>query len=75
MPPMCIEPHPPSVAFLTRPEKPFCIRAGTSCSSFEIDSYRRSVREYFQELQTYADQVAAYYRAAGEYVECMSHLD
>jgi hypothetical protein len=69
----CTEPRAPMV-YISRPTRPFCA-ATSNCTQFDVDYYRRTVREYFRQLQEYAEAVDRYYRSAGQYVECMSHLD
>lgn len=69
----CSAPMAPS-AFLSKPNKPYCF-AARNCSSWEIDSYKRSVSSYYDDLRRYAEQVDSYYERATKYVECMSYLD
>jgi hypothetical protein len=69
----CYEPSAPST-FLRKPQKPYCAIT-TSCSSWQVNSYRSDIESYFRKLRTYAEEVDTYYSDASDYVQCMSKLD
>lgn len=69
----CSQPRVPS-AYLSKPNKPFCAGMG-ECSKWQIDSYQREVRSYFDNLRRYAGEIDGYYNDAQKYIKCMSELD
>jgi len=69
----CSTPMAPS-AFLSKPSKPYCFSA-RNCSEWQINSYKRDVDSYYENLRRYEEQVDDYYNSATKYVQCMSYLD
>lgn len=69
----CSQPMAPS-AYISKPNKPYCFSA-RNCSDWEINSYKRDVDSYYEDLRRYAGQVDDYYNDATKYVKCMSYLD
>lgn len=68
----CSQPMAPS-AYLSKPNKPFCAGMG-ECTKWQVDSYQREVRSYFDNLRRYAGEVDDYYNDASRYIQCMSDL-
>lgn len=69
----CMSPRAPSF-YATRPAKPFCAMQ-QKCSSFEVDSYRQSVKRYFDDLREYLSDVDRYRKQAYEFAQCEADAD
>ena len=69
----CMAPRAPFL-YAAKPSKPYCV-SSRSCSQWEIDSYKRSVESYFNDLQQYMTDVDKFRKLAYEYAECMADLD
>lgn len=69
----CMAPRAPFL-YAAKPSKPYCA-SSRSCSQWELDSYKRSVESYFNELQQYMVDVDKFRKLAYEYAECMADLD
>jgi len=57
---------------IMRPTKPMCYNG---CSDWQINEYKSQVSTYFDGLRQYAADVDAYYKKAGDYIQCMAKLD
>lgn len=67
----CSSPMAPST-YITKPRKPSCYNG---CEQYEIDSYRRQIDQYYENLRAYLQQVEAFRKAAYDYAKCMAEVD
>lgn len=77
----CSEPtfskRPPTVSFIRKPSKPYCMTSSSGCEEYEINSYVDSVNRYIgelndlnQEAATFAQDAIKYANAVNEFAEC-----
>ncbi len=69
----CMAPRPPSF-YASKPSKPYCATS-QSCSSFEVDQYRSSIKDYYSQLEQYLTEIEKFRKLAYEYADCEAKAD